>query len=156
MRGRESVLLTTMIKQSQLISIVSAQEQTMLYFALAMTLLVIVVIFYKQNEQAIDIIVSSKKLLADGSYYLRWGYNNKTGKPIHVDQSESSLVVTRGGALLLSKRPPHHFRKGKDLNAMEMIVLDGSEVEWFIKDNKKKVYVSSNEIKEKGDVITNE
>ena len=149
------MIIKTVFTKIHVISIVAFKSYTMFYFAFGIGLFLLALYFLLQEKQTMDIIVSDAVLLDDGSYYLRWGYNNRSGKSFQVDPSESSILVLQGGALLLSKQPPHTFLKGKHLDVMEMIALEGSEIEWYVKNNKKKICINS-ENNMKGEYITNE
>lgn len=118
-------------------------NSTSLIVYLALTILVMQMLVYLIKDHTSNLIITLNNVTAldDGSYHVVWGYNNKSGKAIHVNHKESSLLVSQGGILLLSKHPPIHFEKGNHPNAMEMIALVGSEIEWVVKEEKKKVVI---------------
>jgi|SRR5690554_1309122 len=131
-----------MIKLHPIISVVEINTTSLLIY-LAFSLLLIQMIYFliKEQKQILDITLSDVTALDDGSYHVVWGYNNKSKKAIHVDHKESSLLVSQGGILLLSKHPPIHFEKGNHPKVMEMIALDGTEIEWVVKEEKRKVVI---------------
>ncbi len=134
-----------------IISVVSINESTLILYFMFMALFVVMVtIVYKFNNNPIEVFVSNIQVLDDGTYHIIWGYHNKSSRTYHVDYKESNILVSRGAALLLSNHPPIHFEKGKHSMGMEMVALDGSEIEWLIKDKGKKVSIDYEYKKKKG------
>lgn len=137
--------------QAYVLSVISLNSNSVIYVTISFALFLLMFTFINRVK-TIDIIINDVLLLDDGSYYLSLGYNNTTGDNVSVANSESSVVVSHGGILLLSKQPPTYFLKGKHSKALEMVALEGSEITWFIKDNKKKINVSPKVLKKKGKV----
>jgi hypothetical protein len=112
---------------------------------IGMFMFLIVVISSKSKE--VEPTIESTEVLDDGSYCIVWGYVNKHGTDIRVNKGESCLLVSNGAALIVGNQPPHEFQKGRQKEALRVIALENTVVEWLIRDKKKKFIASEANIK---------
>lgn len=74
----------------------------------------------------------------DGTLEITWGYVNYTTKDIHLMQSQSTLLVNDGAAIIVGASPPHRFSKGRHRRAFQMVVTEQCNVEWIIGNRRKR------------------
>ena len=89
---------------------------------------------YMDKNKKIKLSITGIDPNGDGSYMIKWGYNNPTNKNITPEKFE--LNVTKGSAILLKQNEDKEIKPGKNDEVMVTVVNQDTLLEWVVDDQK--------------------
>lgn len=124
-----------------------AYSPTTLIWLFIIVLFLILIVGINSHSTDIEPTIDSIDILDDGSYCIVWGYINNHPSEIRLNKGESCLQISNGAALIVGNQPPHEFQKGRQKEALKVIALENTEIEWLIKNKKKKIVLTQTHLK---------
>ena len=89
---------------------------------------------YAEKNKKIRLNITGINPNGDGSYMVKWGYENPTNKNIVPEKME--LNVTKGSAILLKSNEDKEIKPGKNNEVMVTVVNQDTLLEWTVDDQK--------------------